>query len=152
MLLALLLLVPLSAGLLCLGTRSRVWWERVNLLAFAIVAVLAILLGLNVAALGEHGAVTALDGFLRADALSALVIGLTAFVGLVWIAATVVPAGLALMNFPLIRSNNGTALRLLRLVKIRPSSPMMPSLPVPPEIQPFPQPPIRSSLPGPPAI
>ena len=35
------------------------------------------------AALGEHGAVTALDGFLRADALSALVIGLTAFVALV---------------------------------------------------------------------
>ena len=65
------------------GTRSRVWWERLNLLAFAIVAGLAVVLGLDVAALGEHGAVTALDGFLRADALSALVIGLTAFVGLV---------------------------------------------------------------------
>jgi len=44
--------------------------------------VLAMVLGLEVSALGEHGAVTALDGFLRADALSALVIGLTAFVAL----------------------------------------------------------------------
>jgi hydrogenase-4 component F len=83
MILALLLLVPLTAGLLCLATRSRVWWERLNLLAFAIVAGLAAVLGLEVSALGEHGAVTALDGFLRADALSALVIVLTAFVGLV---------------------------------------------------------------------
>jgi hydrogenase-4 component F len=83
MILILLLLVPLMAGLLCLATRSRVWWERLNLLAFAIVAGLAVGLGLEVSALGEHGAVTALDGFLRADALSALVIGLTAFVGLV---------------------------------------------------------------------
>ena len=83
MLLTLLLLVPLTAGLLCLATRSRVWWERLNLLAFTIIAGLAVLLGLDVAAFGEHGAVTALDGFLRADALSALVIGLTAFVGLV---------------------------------------------------------------------
>src|SRR5664279_824084 len=83
MVLILLLLVPLSAGLLCLATRSRAWWERLNLLAFAIVAGLAVVLALDVAALGEHGAVTALNGFLRADALSALVIGLTAFVALV---------------------------------------------------------------------
>ena len=34
---------------------------------------------------------------------------------------------------------------LLRLVKIRPSSPRMPSLPVPPEIQSWPQPPTASS-------
>ena len=38
-----------------------------------------------------------------------------------------------------------TPLELLRLVKIRPSSPRMPSEPVPPEIQSLPQPPIRSS-------
>jgi len=81
--LTLLLLVPFSAGLLCLATRSRVLWERLNLLAFAIVAGLAARLGLDVAAQGAHGAVTALDGFLRADALSSLVIGLTAFVALV---------------------------------------------------------------------
>jgi hydrogenase-4 component F len=83
MMLILLVLVPLSAGLLCLTTRSRAWWERLNLLAFAVVAGLAVVLGLDLAAQGEHGTVTALDGFLRADALSALVIGLTAFVGLV---------------------------------------------------------------------
>ena len=83
MVLILLLLVPLSAGLLCLATPSRVWWERLNLLAFAIVAGLAVRLGLEVGALGEHWTVTALDGFLRADALSALVIALTAFVALV---------------------------------------------------------------------
>src|ERR1035437_228038 len=82
MVLILRLLGPLSAGLLCLATRCRAWWERLNLLAFAVVAGLAVVLGLDVAALGEHGAVTALNGFLRADALSALVIGLTAFVAL----------------------------------------------------------------------
>jgi hypothetical protein len=38
-----------------------------------------------------------------------------------------------------------TPLELLRLVKMRPSSPRMPSWPVPPEIQSLPQPPIRSS-------
>jgi hydrogenase-4 component F len=83
MTLPLLVLVPLSAGLLCLATRSRFWWERLNLLAFVIVAGLAVVLGLDLAAQAEHGTVTALDGFLRADALSALVIGLTAFVALV---------------------------------------------------------------------
>jgi len=82
MVLILLLLVPLSAGLLCLATRCRAWWERLNLLAFAVVAGLAVVLGLDVAALGEHGAVTALNGFLRADALSAVVFGITAFVAL----------------------------------------------------------------------
>jgi hydrogenase-4 component F len=78
--LTLLLLVPLSAGLLCLVIRSRVWWERVNLLAFAVVAGLALQVGCAVA---RHGKVSALGGFLQADALSALVVGLTAFVGLV---------------------------------------------------------------------
>jgi hydrogenase-4 component F len=83
MILALLVLVPLLAGLLCLTTHSRVLWERLNLLAFATTLGLALVLGLDLAAQGEHGAVTALNGFLRADALSALVIGLTTFVALV---------------------------------------------------------------------
>src|SRR5438552_3602528 len=79
MLLILLLTTPLLAALLCLLTNSRAWWERLNLVAFAAVAALAVKLGSEVAALGS---VSALDGFLRADALSALVIGLTAFVAL----------------------------------------------------------------------
>ena len=80
MVLTLLPLVPLLAGLACLAVRSRLWWERLNLLAFGIVAGLAALIGL---AVGAEGTVTELGGFLRADALSAVVIGLTAFVALV---------------------------------------------------------------------
>ena len=76
----LLVLVPLAAGLLCLTTRSRAWWEGLNLGAFAIVAGLAFQVAADVA---EQGPVTALGGFLRADALSALVLGLTGFVSLV---------------------------------------------------------------------
>src|SRR5262245_3823639 len=75
-----LLLVPLLAGVLCMLMQRRMWWERVNLAAFAIVAALAIRLGLDVA---QHDKVSALEGFLRADGLSALVTGLTAFVALV---------------------------------------------------------------------
>lgn len=78
--LVLLLLVPFVAGLLCLLTDSQRWWERLNLAAFAIVAALAAWIGMEV---GRLGKVTALNGFLQADALSALVIGLTAFVALV---------------------------------------------------------------------
>ncbi len=75
----LLLTTPFFAALLCLAINSRAWWERVNLVAFAVVAGLSLKLAAEVAA---HGSVSALDGFLRADALSALVIGLTAFVSL----------------------------------------------------------------------
>lgn len=78
--LILLLLTPLAAGLLCLATPTHQWWERLNLGAFVIVAVLAGLLGAVVA---RYGRLTALGGFLQADALSALVVGLTAFVALV---------------------------------------------------------------------
>jgi hydrogenase-4 component F len=78
--LMLLVLVPLAAGLLCLTTRSRAWWEGLNLGAFAIVAALAFTVAADVAG---QGTVTALGGFLRADALSALVLGLTGFVSLV---------------------------------------------------------------------
>ena len=69
--LILLVLVPLAAGLLCLTTRSRAWWEGLNLGAFAIVAGLAFQVAADVAG---QGPVTALGGFLRADALSALVL------------------------------------------------------------------------------
>jgi hydrogenase-4 component F len=81
--LPLLLAVPWAAGLLCLLIRSRLGWERVNLAAFAAVAGLAALLGARIAAQGDHGRVSAIGGFLQADALSALVVGLTAFVALV---------------------------------------------------------------------
>ena len=76
----LLLLVPFAAGLLCLAINSRAWWERLNLVAFATVAGLAFTVAGDVTAIGP---VTALDGFLRADALSALVLALTGFVSLV---------------------------------------------------------------------
>jgi hydrogenase-4 component F len=80
--LVLLLAVPLVVALLCLATRSRAAWEGLNLLAFVVIAGLAAWLGFAVAGQGDRGPVTALGGFLRADALSAVVIGLTAFVGL----------------------------------------------------------------------
>ena len=59
MLLMLLVLVPLSAGLLCLTTVSRAWWERLNLAAFAVVAGLSLHVGNEVLA---HGPVSAFDG------------------------------------------------------------------------------------------
>src|SRR6266404_5851418 len=85
MMLTLLLMVPLLAALLCLVITARVWWERLNLAAFAIIALLAVCIGLDIGRQvrsGGPGRITALDGFLQADALSALVIGLTAFVAL----------------------------------------------------------------------
>jgi len=80
MTLVLLLIIPLAAGLLCLLANTRLWWERLNLVAFAIVAALAVSIGLDV---GRLGKISALNGFLLADSLSALVVGLTAFVALV---------------------------------------------------------------------
>jgi len=79
MLLTLLVLVPLLTGLACWPLRKRAVLERLNLLAFAIVAVLAAWLGAEVLA---RGTVEAFGGFLRVDALSALVVCLTAFVAL----------------------------------------------------------------------
>jgi hydrogenase-4 component F len=79
MTLLLLPLLPLVAGLLCLLTSSRKSWERLNLLAFALLVPLAFRLGADVLA---QGSVSALGGGLRADALSALVVGLTVFVAL----------------------------------------------------------------------
>src|SRR5204862_292924 len=75
----LLVLVPLLSGLVCWPLRERAVVERLNLLAFAIVAVLAAWLGADVLA---RGTVEAFGGFLRADGLSALVVCLTAFVAL----------------------------------------------------------------------
>lgn len=80
MTLILLLIVPLFAGLLCLGTTSRASWERINLISSGLVAGLAFWIALQV---GRAGKISALDGFLQADALSAIVVCLTAFVGLV---------------------------------------------------------------------
>jgi hydrogenase-4 component F len=80
MLLALLLLVPLGAGLLCLAARKPAGWERIHVAASAMVLVLAGRLAFEVL---ERGVVTAGDGFLRADALSALVVILIAFVAFV---------------------------------------------------------------------
>jgi hydrogenase-4 component F len=79
MTLILLVLIPLLAGLLCLATHSRLLWERLNLLAFGVIAALSVAIGIDVA---ENGKTVALGGFLRADSLSALVVGLTAFVAL----------------------------------------------------------------------
>jgi hydrogenase-4 component F len=74
-----LLLLPLLAGLACLAVRTPATWERLNLVAYGGLAMLAVAVGAEVLA---RGPVTVLHGFLRADALSALVIGLTAFVAL----------------------------------------------------------------------
>src|SRR6185436_11380077 len=79
MLLTLFVLIPLLAGAVCWPLRDRAALERLNLLAFAAVAGLAVWLG---AAVLKHGAVEAFGGFLRADALSAMVVGLIAFVAL----------------------------------------------------------------------
>src|SRR6266481_2987675 len=79
MLLILLILSPVLASLLCLAANSRVWWERLNLAAFGTVCGLSIEVGREVAA---QGPISIWAGFLRVDALSALVIGLTGFVSL----------------------------------------------------------------------
>src|SRR5437762_6392556 len=79
MLLTLLVLVPLLTGLACWPLRQRAVLEQLNLLAFGVVAALAAWLGAEVLA---RGTVEAFGGFLRVDALSALVVCLTAFVAL----------------------------------------------------------------------
>ena len=79
--LILLLVIPLTTALLCLVTRSRQSWERLNVTGFALVAAVAANVAREVVTGGQP--VSALNGFLRADALSALVLGLTTFVALV---------------------------------------------------------------------
>lgn len=80
MLLILILLLPLAIGLICALTRSRPWLELLNVAGFAGLTFLAGWLATEVL---SRGAVSALDDFLHADALSALVVGLTALVALV---------------------------------------------------------------------
>jgi hydrogenase-4 component F len=75
--LPLLLLIPLAASLLCLVSGGRRLWEAANVGAAIVVAGLAVRLGFGVL---QHGTVTAWDGLLYADALSALVILLVGFV------------------------------------------------------------------------
>ncbi len=74
-----LLLVPLATGLVCAFVRARRLLEWLNLAGFVGVACLA---GRLVAEVLANGSVSAFNDFLFADALSALVVGLTAFVAL----------------------------------------------------------------------
>src|SRR5579859_1736621 len=80
MLLLSILILPLAAGLLCLAARSRSWQEGLNLTAFIATAVLTAFLAREIL---RQGVVSGLGGFLRADALSALVAALISFVALV---------------------------------------------------------------------
>jgi hydrogenase-4 component F len=75
-----LLIVPLAAGPLAFFLRRRHMMEVVNLAAFAILLGLAAVL---VAQVLRSGSVSLWDGFFYADALSALVVLLSAFVSLV---------------------------------------------------------------------
>src|ERR1017187_5500255 len=77
MILIALLLVPVATAVLAALSRRRPAMEAVNLAGFALTFLLALALG---AAVLGSGPVSLWDGFLYADALSALVILLTAFV------------------------------------------------------------------------
>ena len=80
MILLWLLIVPLAASPLAFFLRRRRLMEAVNLTAFAILLCLAAALGVRVL---RSGPVSVWDGFFYADALSALVVLLSAFVALV---------------------------------------------------------------------
>src|SRR6266700_207470 len=80
MILLWLLIVPLAAGHLAFFLRRRSFMEVVNLFAFAVLLCLAGALGVRVL---RSGPVSVWDGFFYADALSALVVLLSAFVALV---------------------------------------------------------------------
>ncbi|MGA7413701.1 MAG: proton-conducting transporter membrane subunit, partial [Bryobacteraceae bacterium] len=79
MILILILSVPLVAGALALMARKRAAMEVINLTAFAVLLALAAVLAAEVL---RAGTVSAWNGFLAADALSALVVLLTAVVAL----------------------------------------------------------------------
>src|SRR5438132_1505016 len=79
MVLILVLLLPLATGLVCLPIRGRRGLELVNLAGFIGTAVCAGWLGVRVL---REGPISTLNEFLYADALSALVVGLTGFVAL----------------------------------------------------------------------
>ena len=80
MILALLLALPLSACVVSAVTRRRTFLEAINLAAFALTFLLAIAVAARVLA---SGPISLWNGFLYADALSALVILLNASVALV---------------------------------------------------------------------
>ncbi len=80
MILVWLLIIPLIAGPLAFFLRRRPTMEVVNLAAFSIELGLAVALAAQVV---RSGPVSLWDGFLYADALSALVVLLSAFVALV---------------------------------------------------------------------
>ncbi|MBK5293446.1 MAG: hydrogenase 4 subunit F [Acidobacteriia bacterium] len=80
MILLWLLIIPLAAGPLAFFLQRRPAMEAVNLVAFAALLFLAAMLGFQVL---QSGPVSLWDGFLYADALSALIVLLTAFVALV---------------------------------------------------------------------
>ena len=80
MILLWLLIVPLVASPLAYVLRKRHFMEAVNLAAFAVLLCLAAALGVRVL---RSGPVSVWDGFFYADALSALVVLLSAFVALV---------------------------------------------------------------------
>ena len=80
MLLLAILLVPIIVGLICAGVKSRRVLEGLNLFASALLVPLALAL---VAQVVRDGPVTAFGDALYADALSALVVALTAFIALV---------------------------------------------------------------------
>src|SRR5712691_1796184 len=75
-----LLLIPFVAGPLAFFLRRRPLMEAVNLATFSVVACLAAALSAQVL---QGGPVSFWDGFLYADALSTLIVLLTAFVALV---------------------------------------------------------------------
>lgn len=75
-----LLLVPLAASPLAFFLRKRSIMEAVNLAGFAVLLCLAAALGIQVL---RSGPVSLWDGFFYADALSALMVLLSAFVALV---------------------------------------------------------------------
>src|ERR1019366_8145199 len=81
MLLTSILCVPLLVGLLCLVARPRALLETLNIAGFATVLVLGVKLFHAVLA-KNGGAVTEWNEFLRADALSALMVLLIAVVSL----------------------------------------------------------------------
>jgi hydrogenase-4 component F len=80
MILVLLLIIPLIAGPLAFFLRRRPTMEVVNLAAFSVELGLAVALAAQVL---RSGPASLWDGFLYADALSALVVLLSAFVSLV---------------------------------------------------------------------
>src|ERR1700674_5058439 len=79
MILPALLLIPFTAAVWSYVARKRPLMEAINLSAFALTFLLAIVLAAQVL---RSGVVTAFNGFLYADAVSALVAGLTALVAL----------------------------------------------------------------------